>query len=1858
PLNVQNSFTTGLVNTNVFVVDILNTNTYSTDVYFYRTWTTDHYTFDDEIDVTSYSDLIINIDGQIYNDSSFDGTHLSLSSINSSDLGGNAPLVDSNGYNIFTGIYPIPLGINYSTISSIKDLMRLESLICYLDYANQTQISINLDANISLYDFDEELNFFVMHNQNYLPNIEIVANGYVLYNDNNSTTIFSDNVNIDSTGLTILSGFGTDPSTELAADTTILPSVNKTYLGDGTEDFPYLIKDANELKHVLTNYNNADVYIIFINDIFVNSQLAYDYTLGLNSIDCKVNIDGAFYHLVNLDGQLFDSLSGSIKNLKILYSGANDADYIICETTNANSVIDKIIFEESVSFSNAPSNSIICDENNGTISNIENRIQASCCIVKTTNNGIVDKCLDLGGCTTFSVGNNNTNCFVYINNGFTIQEVTYSGKSINGNDITYFDDLSYENISESPLLDTFGFYVLEPYEYPRLKTIGVLRTEIDNLLSCDTLSNVISEEYYDGMFEETLVDLQSGVIDFDNVNEEDLVVTYSWLLDAEEYNELTLTQLGTYTLNISIVSDYYFNFSYSTSITLIKGTFPTNLSLGSDFNAYSVEYTGDNIIPNEINVASGNNNLQTFIDAGFIINYSINATMKNSGNYTQTISLTSNLYNSPNSVNRTITVSKKNITLTIGNINTKYKEGFSYPRGNITATSFVGDDALKDFYTICEESGIDNIESRYVTTYTINSVVGEYNLTFNYSGLVLANYNITSSSTGKIIVGKANINQEDIAVYLDGEVFDENPITYNGLNREISLVFTNQELEISSSSNTINKDVGDYIATFTIGSSNYVSIEKEVEYSITKATFTITANSASYSYGKTIYQLLSLWGYSTSEPLGQDSNLVSGLTITFSIDGHVDNEEILYSGEYSIVPNISGTLSNYNINGVNGVLTIEKESLTVLYKNNESENTDFKNLVVPYSGNVVTRQITYFSSDFYTIEYTYYNSVRDVIESSEILNASTYYVRAVVTPKPETIENMKYKSTTYECSVQITKLNTSITFNEIKYEYTYSLNSQLDSEIDYFDKAYYTHASNNIDDESKIVLTAEKVISTQQSTPVNSITQVGTYRIIFTFPSETNRNGCSANVLMEVKPQNIIVNIEDEYEYTAEHIVIEITGIEYAQGLYGAILESSIRFTYSYTSGSSLSYITSVGEYIVTATSQNANYIISNAETTITISPKAITIDAFDDFSFVYGSSIMLDGLYTLDNFIFRRTINCEETNNVNYVVQFTLNCSYSLDGLSTYNIGEYLVDSDCIIKTGNFNVSLNGSFTITITKKALDVYWKIGNQQLDSTSGSMIYNGAERNNELIVLLDGYAQLSDAESVTVTKNIYISAAKTNIKDVGTYTIIASISGNLNYKLNEQESTFTLVVSKYTINVKINDINVRQKEDFNPTFSLIGNSKLQGTDEGKTLTSLYGFNFVPITTYNKASSTAGSVHELDGTLTFKNYDVYLLEKGTITVLEPYRDYSLQNRTFVYDGTKKSIYVNEEVEAGASIVYEGNGVINAGIYNVVANVTYPSGRTTILRATITILKATPVVTCEDEYTLFKSDVQLSASSIGAVAKINNTQLSGIYTYTQTYNLLLGDNTYVAKFTPADSKNYNEVEFNKRIISYEITDNALLYSGEYEFVDESVRLNDIVIVTNFVVELNKEIFNEVFASRLLLKKNGVSGQRFVINDAEKNVVFSIDYVGEEVYRCVYNFSKKEQESDSDKEPSIDYNILSIEGLTINENSSSIRISNAGAIISLPNEYKDKYSLYVNDVLVTDSYQLEPNTENVKIEIRDKTFNDILFFANYTVQTEQAEQEGPKVKEFKTYYWFIIGGVAGALLLAAFIIIVVRRR
>ena len=351
-------------------------------------------------------------------------------------------------------------------------------------------------------------------------------------------------------------------------------------------------------------------------------------------------------------------------------------------------------------------------------------------------------------------------------------------------------------------------------------------------------------------------------------------------------------------------------------------------------------------------------------------------------------------------------ITKATLTLTADNKSkvydgAVYSSGYSYQVTGLKGAD-TKDEAISEVAYIGEA-----ITTKNVGSYAIN--IGEVTL-----GTKGNNYAISKVS------GTLTINAREITLVWQ----TDKELEYNGSAQGINVVGINNEVSgeesaiISSLSYSgQGTNVGQHTMLVTLDDAyenNYDILDNECEYSIAKATLTLTADNKSKVYDGAVYSS----GYSYQ---------VTGLKGADTKDEAIS--EVTYIGEALTAKNVGSyaidigevTLgakgNNYAISKVSGTLTINKKGVTI----------NFSNLSQTYDGNA--KEVSAEASDSnvqFTLTYSYAQDNQEVVGAP--INADTYMVEATIINE----ENYEFRDTDdHVAQFVITPKNINVEIDEI-----------------------------------------------------------------------------------------------------------------------------------------------------------------------------------------------------------------------------------------------------------------------------------------------------------------------------------------------------------------------------------------------------------------------------------------------------------------------------------------------------------------------------------------------------------------------------------------------------------------------------------------------------------------------------------------------------------------------------------------------------------------------------------------------------------------------------------------------------------
>ena len=352
-----------------------------------------------------------------------------------------------------------------------------------------------------------------------------------------------------------------------------------------------------------------------------------------------------------------------------------------------------------------------------------------------------------------------------------------------------------------------------------------------------------------------------------------------------------------------------------------------------------------------------------------------------------------------------------------------------------------------------------------------------------------------------------------------------------------------------------------------------------------------------------------------------------------------------------------------------------------------------------------------------------------------------------------------------------------------------------------------------------------------------------------------------------------------------------------------------------------------------------------------------------------------------------------------------------------------------------NYNVTfVDGVYLITAKTLTEEDINELG---ITFENSSFVYDGTAKSIKVNNLPEGF-------NVTYTNNEQIN--------VGTYEVVATVTGNENY-------TGTVEL-KATMTITAKEVSVVWEGS---TFTYNGTKQLPtATAEGVTLTvAVKEGNSIDVGSYTAVASTTDKNYKLANT----EYNYEIVAK-TITE-EDIKELGIEfkNATFIYDGTEKSLSVNNLPE-GFKVSYENNDKVDAGKYEVKAIITgngnYNGEITLTATMEITPKKVYVVWTTKFDF-VYNGQQQIPTATAydinynNIVTKVNITEGNAIDA---------GSYTAVASTTNKNYKLTNET------LEYEITKAQPSYTIPTDLeAEEGQTLGDIELPEGFTFDEDED-------------------------------------------------------------------------------------------------------------------------------------------------------------------------------------------
>lgn len=599
------------------------------------------------------------------------------------------------------------------------------------------------------------------------------------------------------------------------------------------------------------------------------------------------------------------------------------------------------------------------------------------------------------------------------------------------------------------------------------------------------------------------------------------------------------------------------NTSVNYSITYVKGTLSVakaaltitaeakNITYGDSAPAYTVIYTGFLGTDSKTNLSG-----TLAFDCDYL-QYS------NTGSYDITPKGNTSINYIITYVKNTLTVAKKNLTLTANAKSIKYGD-------NVTLT-----------YTaegLAREADRSVLNPQTTTDYVRYNNIGEYDIIMSYTAS--DNYNVTAVDSTITVEKRTLTVKADNKSITYGEKAPKYTATYTNLARE------EDKASLGALQYTCSYKQFDPSDAYTITPSGLSNANYDITFSngiltVNKKSLTVKADDKQVTYGddKPTYTVT----YNGFVGTDDESVLTGELSITCTYAQYSN------AGSYNI--NVSGlSSSNYNISYTKGILTVGKADLTVTADNIDVDYGDNALYQVSYSGFVGSDTKANLTGTLsYTTSYNVHSNVGNYEYTPKGLLSNNYnitFVKGTITVNP--------------VGLTIAADDKIITYGDQKPNFTVS-----------------GVGFKNNDTLSSLSGTLAYACS------YNQYDNVGTYDITPSGVTSTNYNITFTKGTLTVEQKELKIKADDKNvtygdntpEFTATYT-----------GFVGADDESVLTGTLSFAC--SRNNNSSVGSYDITPSGLlGTNYNITYQKGTLTVTKATLTITS-EDKTITYGDEL------------------------------------------------------------------------------------------------------------------------------------------------------------------------------------------------------------------------------------------------------------------------------------------------------------------------------------------------------------------------------------------------------------------------------------------------------------------------------------------------------------------------------------------------------------------------------------------------------------------------------------------------------------
>ncbi|WP_343328877.1 MBG domain-containing protein [Polaribacter staleyi] len=967
----------------------------------------------------------------------------------------------------------------------------------------------------------------------------------------------------------------------------------------------------------------------------------------------------------------------------------------------------------------------------------------------------------------------------------------------------------------------------------------------------------------------------------------------------------------------------------------------------------------------------------------------------------------------------------------------------------------------------------------------------------NNSFTEAGSYQVTATIFGdnyEDLVLKANLTITKVA--LSGLTFNDESFVYNGAPKSLKIVGDLPTGVSVSYTNNSFTEAGSYQVTATIFGDNYEDLVLKANLTITKVALSgLTFNDESFVFN------------GTPKSLNIVGDLPTGVSVSYT------NNAFTEAGVYEVEATISG--ANYEDQVLKATLTISKATLSGFSLESQS---------FVYNGAPKSLKIVGDLPTGVSVSYT----------NNSFTEAGSYQVTA-------TISGANYEDLVLKANLTIAKATLSgLTFNDDSFVYngtpkslkivgdlptgvSVSYTNNAFTEAGVYEVEATISGANYEDQVLKATLTIAKATLSGFSLASQSFVYNGapkSLKIVGDLPTRVSVSYTN-NSFTETGVYEVTATIfGDNYEELVLKSNLTITkatlsGLTFNdESFVYSGTPKSLKISGDLPTGVSVSYtnnaFTEAGVYEVTATIFGDNYEDLVLKANLTITKATLSGLTFNDESFVYNGtpkSLKISGdlpigvsvSYTNNAFTEAGVYEVEATiSGANYedqVLKATLTIAKAtLSGFSlasqsfVYNgapkslkiVGDLPMGvsvsytNNAFTEAGSYQVTatISGANYEDLVLKANLTIAKATLSGLTFNDDSFVYNGTPKSLKIV------GDLPTGVSVSYTNNAFTEA--------GVYEVEATISG-ANYE--DQVLKATLTIAKATLS----------------GFSLASQSFVYN-GAPKSLKIVGDLPTGVSVSYTNNSFTETGVYEVTATIFGDNYEELVLKSNLTITKATLSGLTFNDESFVYSGTPKSLKISGDLPMGVSVSYTNNAFTEAGVYEVTATIFGDNYEDLVLKANLTITKATlSGLTFNDESFVYNGtpkSLKISGDlPMGVSVSYTNNAFTeaGVYEVEATISganyedqvlkatltiakatlsgLTFNDESFVYNGAPKSLKIVGDLPTG---VSVSYTNNAFTEAGSYEVtaIISSANYENLILKANLIISKAEQTitFNKI--------------------------------------------------------------------------------------------------------------------------------------------------------------------------------------